>query len=336
MKSSDELLKLFNQALDELPLDKAPARLYDPIRYVLSMGGKRIRPTLCLLACELFSDEPANAMIPALALEVFHNFTLLHDDIMDKAPTRRGMNCVHLKWDENVAILSGDAMQILSYQILGAAPVEYLKECLPLFSKTALEVCEGQQFDMDFETQPLVTVAEYVNMIHLKTAVLVAASLKMGAIAGGASAVDADLLYNFGLSTGLAFQLKDDLLDVYGDPETFGKRVGGDIACNKKTFLLINALDKADPATRAELEHWLSQTTRTELEGSLSQTTLPESEKISAITAIYNKLNIKELCLLEMEKHQQKAFETLARVSVPESRKANLIQLANELTDRDK
>jgi len=324
MHTSDELLKLFNQALDELPLDKAPARLYDPIRYVLSMGGKRIRPSLCLMACELFSDEPANAMIPALALEVFHNFTLLHDDIMDKAPTRRGMACVHLKWDENVAILSGDAMQILSYQILGAVPVEYLKECLPLFSKTALEVCEGQQFDMDFETQHMVTVAEYRNMIHLKTAVLMATSLKMGAIAGGASVVDADLLYDFGLSTGLAFQLKDDLLDVYGCPETFGKRIGGDIACNKKTFMLINALDKADPATRAELEHWLSQTT------------VPESEKISAITGIYNKLHIKELCLLEMEKHQQKAFETLARVSVPKSRKANLIQLANELTDRDK
>ena len=324
MHTSDELLNLFNQALDELPLDKTPARLYDPIRYVLSMGGKRIRPTLCLMACELFCDEPAKAMIPALALEVFHNFTLLHDDIMDKAPTRRGMDCVHIKWDENVAILSGDAMQILAYQILGAAHVNYLKQCLPLFSQTALEVCEGQQFDMDFETQPSVTVAEYMNMIHLKTAVLMATSLKMGAIAGGASPADADLLYDFGLSTGLAFQLKDDLLDVYGCPETFGKRIGGDIACNKKTFMLINALDKADSATRAELKNWLSQTT------------LPESEKISAITGIYNKLNIKELCLLEMEKHQQKAFQTLARVSVPESRKANLIQLANELTDRDK
>jgi len=324
MHTSDELLKLFNQALDELPLDKTPARLYDPIRYVLSMGGKRIRPTMCLLACELFSAEPAQAMIPALALEVFHNFTLLHDDIMDKAPTRRGMDCVHIKWDENVAILSGDAMQILAYQIMGAAPVDYLKQCLPLFSQTALEVCEGQQFDMDFETQPSVTVAEYMNMIRLKTAVLLAASIKMGAIAGGASAQDADLLWDFGISTGLAFQLKDDLLDVYGCPETFGKRIGGDIACNKRTFMLINALDKADPATLAELKGWLSDTTR------------PESEKISAVTSIYNKLNIKELCILEMEKHQKKAFEALAQVSVPEGRKANLIQLANELTDRDK
>jgi len=324
MKSSDELLQLFNQALDELPLDKAPSRLYDPIRYVLSMGGKRIRPTMCLMACELFSDEPAKALIPALALEVFHNFTLLHDDIMDKAPTRRGMDCVHIKWDENVAILSGDAMQILSYQILGAAPVEYLKECLPIFSQTAIEVCEGQQFDMDFETQKSVTVAEYMNMIRLKTAVLLAASLKMGAIAGGASASDADLLYDFGLSTGLAFQLKDDLLDVYGDPETFGKRIGGDIACNKRTFMLINALDKADPATLLELQGWLTDTTRA------------ESEKISAVTSIYNKLNIKELCILEMGNHQKKAFEALAQVSVPESRKAILIQLANELTDRDK
>jgi geranylgeranyl diphosphate synthase type II len=324
MQTSDELLKLFNQALDELPLDKTPARLYDPIRYVLSMGGKRIRPTMCLMACELFSDEPAKALIPALALEVFHNFTLLHDDIMDKAPTRRNMDCVHLKWNENVAILSGDAMQILSYQILGNACLEHLKQCLPLFSQTALEVCEGQQLDMDFETQNHVTVAEYMNMIHLKTAVLMATSLKMGAIAGGANSVDADLLHDFGLSTGLAFQLKDDLLDVFGCPETFGKRIGGDIACNKKTFMLINALDKADTATRAELEAWLTDTS------------CPEEDKISAVTGIYNKLNIKELCILEMEKHQKKAFEALAQVSVPESRKANLIQLANELTDRDK
>lgn len=324
MKTSDELLKLFNQALDELPLDKAPSRLYDPIRYVLSMGGKRIRPTMCLLACELFSDEPAKAMIPALALEVFHNFTLLHDDIMDKAPTRRNMDCVHIKWDENVAILSGDAMQILSYQILGSACEDHLKTCLPLFSQTALEVCEGQQYDMDFETQAVVTVDEYLNMIRLKTAVLLAASLKMGAIAGGATTQDADLLWDFGISTGLAFQLKDDLLDVYGCPETFGKRIGGDIACNKKTFMLINALEQADPETLTELQGWLTDTTR------------PESEKISAVTAIYNKLNIKELCILEMEKHQKQAFQALAQVSVPESRKVHLIQLANELTDRNK
>jgi len=324
MHTSDELLKLFNQALDELPLDKSPARLYDPIRYVLSMGGKRIRPTMCLMSCELFSDEPTKALIPALALEVFHNFTLLHDDIMDNAPTRRGMDCVHIKWDENVAILSGDAMQILSYQILGNACDIHLKQCLPLFSQTALQVCEGQQFDMDFENQPNVTVAEYMNMIHLKTAVLLAASLKMGAIAGGANPKDADLLYDFGLSTGLAFQLKDDLLDVYGCPETFGKRIGGDIVCNKRTFMLINALEKADPTTRLELEGWLTDTTR------------PQSTKISAVTHIYNSLNIKELCILEMEKHQQKAFQTLAQVSVPQSRKAHLIQFANELTDRDK
>jgi geranylgeranyl diphosphate synthase type II len=324
MKTSDELLKLFNQALDELPLDKAPSRLYDPIRYVLSMGGKRIRPTMCLMACELFSDEPEKALIPALALEVFHNFTLLHDDIMDKAPTRRSMDCVHIKWDENVAILSGDAMQILAYQILGNAPTDYLKECLPLFSQTAIEVCEGQQFDMDFETQDVVTVDEYMNMIRLKTAVLLAASLQMGAIAGGASETDAELLWEFGLSTGLAFQLKDDLLDVYGCPETFGKRIGGDIACNKKTFMLINALDKADPETLAELQGWLSDTSR------------PEQQKIDAVTSIYNKLNIKELCILEMEKHQRRAFQALDRVSVPESRKLHLIQLANELTDRNK
>jgi geranylgeranyl diphosphate synthase, type II len=325
MNSSDELLNIINQALEALPLVKTPARLYDPIRYVLSMGGKRIRPTLCLVACELFCDDPVKAMKPALALEVFHNFTLLHDDIMDKAPTRRNMDCVHLKWDENVAILSGDAMQILAYQILGEAPLHFLGEGLPLFSKTAIEVCEGQQFDMDFETQSVVTVDEYMNMIRLKTAVLIAASLKMGAVAGGASAEDAELLYDFGISIGLAFQLKDDLLDVYGNAETFGKRIGGDIVCNKRTFLLIHALEKADAETRAELEYWIS-----------GSNTAPEDEKIAAVTRIFDRCGIKELCILEMEKHQRKALETLKKVHVPDSRKTVLIQLAKELTDRNK
>jgi geranylgeranyl diphosphate synthase, type II len=324
MRTSEELLKTVNEAINRLSLDKTPHLLYAPIRYVLSMGGKRIRPVMCLMACELFDDQIEKALQPALALEIFHNFTLLHDDIMDKAEKRRNMDCVHIKWNDNVAILSGDAMQILAYQVLGQIPEDQLKASLPLFSQTAIEVCEGQQFDMDFETMDAVTVDDYLNMIRLKTAVLLAASLQMGAIAGGATPQNADLLYQFGISTGLAFQLKDDLLDVYGDPVTFGKKIGGDILCNKKTFLLINALEKADPETQAELQSWLNKTD------------FNPCHKIAAITAIYNKLGIPNLCIREIEKHQHKAFEYLNLVSVPDSRKAVLTQLTNELTDRNK
>jgi geranylgeranyl diphosphate synthase, type II len=324
MRTLEAILDMVNQALIQIDLKKSPSRLYEPIQYVLSMGGKRIRPVMCLMACELFDDHIEKAIQPALALEIFHNFTLLHDDIMDKAEKRRNKDCVHIKWNENVAILSGDAMQILSYQVLSQLPVEQLKEGLELFSQTAIEVCEGQQFDMDFETCDRVSVDEYLNMTRLKTAVLLAASLKMGAIVGGASPKDASLLYQFGISTGLAFQLKDDLLDVYGDAQTFGKKIGGDILCNKKTFLLINALEKADPATKSTIQSWLDKTA------------FSPCEKIAAVTNIYNHLGIKELCILEIEKHQNKAFESLNKVSVSDNRKTILVQLVNELMDRNK
>jgi geranylgeranyl diphosphate synthase type II len=325
MTSPDVLLQRINDALDALPLDKTPSRLYDPIRYVLSMGGKRLRPTLCLMACELFTDAIEDALPPALALEVFHNFTLLHDDIMDKALTRRNKPCVHLRWDDNVAILSGDAMQILSYQILATSSGAYLEKGLPLFSQTAIEVCEGQQLDMDFETQADVSVEDYLHMIRLKTAVLLAASLKLGALAGGSPDTDADLLYDLGIAVGLGFQLKDDLLDVYGDPETFGKRVGGDIACNKKTFLLIRALEKAAPDERTELTEWLSGVRK----GS-------DEEKIAAVTRIYDRCGMRECCLKEIDTHQQMALDILSRVQVPQGRKTALLQLVCELTDRIK
>ena len=325
MNASDVLLKHVNQALAQLDLSKQPARLYEPIQYVLSMGGKRLRPTICLMACELFTDQFMRAIKPALALEIFHNFTLLHDDIMDKAPTRRNLDCVHIKWDENVAILSGDAMQILAYQVFGESPSDMLTKGLPLFSQTAIEDCEVQQFDMDFESTCNVSLDEYRNMIRLKTAVLIAASLKLGALAGGASDSDADLLYDFGIDIGLAFQLKDDLLDVYGNPNTFGKRIGGDIVCNKKTFLLINALEKASPADRAELENWIS-----------GKKTASEAEKIETFTNLFNQYHIKEVCIDEMDRLQHKALETLARVSVPNARKQELIRFANELIDRTK
>lgn len=324
MRTQDEILKLINIALDQVNLEKKPARLYEPIRYVLSMGGKRIRPVLCLMACELYDDHIEKAIQPALALEVFHNFTLLHDDIMDKAEKRRNMDCVHIKWNENVAILSGDTMQILSYQILSQLPEKCLKEGLALFSKTAVEVCEGQQYDMDFETQEKVGIEDYMKMIRLKTAVLLAASLKMGALIGGASKEDAEVLYQFGIEIGFAFQLKDDLLDVYGDALTFGKNIGGDILCNKKTFLLIHALEQADQTTLDKLHFWLNKTDF-----------IPE-EKIKAITEIYDQLKIKDLCHSEIEKHQKLAFSLLNKISMPDSRKASLSELANELMDRKK
>jgi len=324
MRTPDELLELINIALDQVDLNKKPAKLYNPIRYVLSIGGKRIRPVLCLMACELYDDRLEKAVQPALALEIFHNFTLLHDDIMDKAEKRRNKDCVHIRWDENVAILSGDAMQLLSYQILNQLPEKHLKECLTLFTRTAIEVCEGQQFDMDFETQDHVDIEDYLEMIRLKTAVLIATSLKMGAILGGASKKEADLLYQFGLETGLAFQLKDDLLDVYGDPLTFGKKIGGDILCNKKTFLLIHALEKADKATFEKLQSWLEKTD------------FVHEEKIKAVTDIFNQLGIKEICIQEIEKHQKLAFEYLNKIVVPDIRKEPLAKLANELMDRKK
>lgn len=325
MNTSEALLKQINLALQAINLQKKPARLYDPIQYVLSMGGKRLRPTICLMAAELFTDDCTKALKPALALEIFHNFTLLHDDIMDNAPTRRGRDCVHIHWDNNVAILSGDAMQILAYQVFGQAPSDFLSQGLPLFSQTAIEVCEGQQFDMDFESQETVCIDEYMNMIRLKTAVLIAASLKLGAMAGGASPKDADLLYDFGICIGLAFQLKDDLLDVYGDPLTFGKRIGGDIVCNKKTFMLINALHLSSSEDRKELENWIS-----------GKNNGSETEKIAAVTQLYTKCGIQDLCIQKMDALQAEALEILNQVSVPAARKKLLIDFANELIDRTK
>jgi geranylgeranyl diphosphate synthase, type II len=324
MTKPDELLKQINLALNELSLSKQPVRLYEPIRYVLSMGGKRMRPTLCLLACELFSDNSSKALSPALALEIFHNFTLLHDDIMDKAPTRRNMDCVHIKWDDNVAILSGDAMQILAYEVFGHSTKNVLEKGLQLFTKTALEVCEGQQFDMDFETQKEVHIESYMNMIRLKTAVLIAASLKLGAIAGGASDTDAENLYQFGINIGLAFQLMDDYLDVYGETATFGKRIGGDIICNKKTFLLIHALNEATGSDKTELEYWINQTT------------CSEDEKIKAVTSIYNQCGIPDKCIEEINRLHKAALDTLNKVAVEHHRKAFLIQYTNELIERNK
>lgn len=311
------------KALKNLNWDINPHGLYDPIAYVLSLGGKRVRPTCALLACQMFSGDAQEAVYPALALEVFHNFTLLHDDIMDKADMRRGQPTVHVKWNDNTAILSGDAMMIKAYQLLAKCNPAIFPIIIPIFSKTAIEVCEGQQYDMDFESRNDVSVSEYMEMIRLKTAVLLAASLQIGAICGGAKAADAKLLYEFGIGIGLAFQLKDDLLDVWGDVKKFGKKIGGDICCNKKTFLLINAYDKANAEQKKELDRWL-----------LSETT-DRDAKVAAVTELYERLGIKSLAEQTMRENYDRAIAALDQVGIERERKDVLYQLAYDLMYRE-
>lgn len=276
MLTATEIQEKVNAYIASLPYERKPKSLYDPIEYVLAAGGKRIRPSFVLMAYNLFHDDVDRILPVATALETYHNYTLLHDDLMDKADMRRGRPTVHKKWDDNTAILSGDTMLILAYEHLAKCDTKYLKPALDLFTETALEVSEGQQFDMEFETRNDVAEEEYIEMIRLKTSVLLACALKMGAVVAGASDADANALYAFGEKVGLAFQLQDDLLDVYGDPKVFGKAIGGDITSNKKTFMLINAFNRADAGTRAELERW---TTATEFD---------PAEKIAAVTEIYN------------------------------------------------
>lgn len=323
MHTSKELLSIINEAIQNIELDKQPERLYQPISYVLSMGGKRLRPVLCLMANEMFGGKPENAIKPALSLEVFHNFTLLHDDIMDMAVKRRNMDCVHIKWNDNVAILSGDAMQIYAYELLREVPDKHLRSCLDLFTTTAMEVCEGQQFDMDFETMDNVTEQQYMNMIRLKTAVLLACSLKMGAIIAGASEKDANLIYEFGIGIGLAFQLQDDLLDVYGESCTFGKNIGGDIVSNKKTFLLIKAMQKADESTLLQLNSWIEKKD------------FVAEEKIKAITDIFDKTDVKCECQKMMDYHLKKALNCIDDIQVDNALKLPLKNLATDLMKRN-
>ena len=261
MLSFNEILEKVEHEISQLSFEYPPKSLYDPIEYILSLGGKRIRPALALMACNLYKENIDNVINPALGVEVFHNFTLLHDDLMDKADKRRNKPTVHKVWNDNTAILSGDAMLIAAYQLIGKTEPDYLKEVFDLFTETALEICGGQQYDMEFESRMDVTEPEYIEMIRLKTAVLLACSLKIGAITGGASKEDAANLYDFGINIGLAFQLQDDLLDVYGDTATFGKNIGGDITCNKKTFLLIHAFELASPEQKAVLNDWIGKTT---------------------------------------------------------------------------
>ena len=319
-----EVLELVEKQIQNLPLDRNPKQLYEPIRYIMSLGGKRIRPVLTLMSANLFKEDLSEFVKTAVALEIFHNFTLLHDDVMDKADIRRGKPTVHEKWNDNVAILSGDAMLIESYKYIAEIPDTKLRGALNLFSQTAMEVCEGQQYDMEFENRLDVNEEEYMEMIRLKTAVLLACALKMGSILGGTSAKDSDLLYNFGINIGLAFQLQDDLLDVYGDPAVFGKNSGGDVVSNKKTFLLIKALELSSDSQRNDLNNWIAKKD------------FAADEKIKSVKAIYESLHLKELSEKKIEEYFKIGIQNLEEVSVDEDRKNNLIQLAHSLMYRDK
>lgn len=323
MYTSTQLLEKINQHIADLNFSRPPKGLYDPVEYVLSLGGKRIRPLLMLMAYNLYRDDVEQAYPSATAIEVYHNCTLLHDDLMDNADVRRNKPTIHKVWDDNTAILSGDAMLILAYRYLADTPVEYLKPVLDLFNETALEICEGQQMDMEFERRHNVTVDEYLEMIRLKTAVLLAASLKIGAMLGGATEKDAKLIYDFGIHIGLAFQLQDDYLDVYGDPAVFGKKIGGDICCNKKTFMLIKAMEKADMAQKEELNEWILASD------------FDADEKIAIFTDIYNQLGIKKLVESEMEESYIAAMECLDEIAVDNDKKKDLKELVTTLMKRE-
>lgn len=322
MFTINELTEKINHHFAELQFTRQPQGLYDPISYVLSLGGKRIRPVLMQMAYNLYREDVERILPQATGIEVYHNYTLLHDDLMDKADRRRGKPTVHKVWDENTAILSGDAMLVLAYQFMAQCPPEKLKEVMDLFSLTALEICEGQQLDMDFEKRKDVTEAEYIEMIRLKTSVLLSCSLKMGAILAEASPEDANHLYDFGIQLGLAFQLKDDLLDVYGNPEVFGKNIGGDILCNKKTYMLINAYNRAGDDMRGELTRWV---TAEEFD---------PAEKIAAVTAIYDKVGIKELAEQKINYYFDQSRKYLAAVNVPDERKAVLAGYTDKMMKR--
>ncbi len=311
MMTADEILVKFNDYLDHLPYDRKPFSLYEPVKYVLSLGGKRIRPTLMMLAYNLYKDDPETILASACALETYHNYTLLHDDLMDNADLRRGHMTVHRRWDANTAILSGDSMLVLAYQRMAQCRRDKLAEVLDLFTETALEIGEGQQYDMEFEHRNDVTEAEYIEMIRLKTSVLLACALKMGALLADAPESDCENLYRFGELTGLAFQLQDDFLDVYGDPKIFGKAIGGDILAGKKTYMLINALARANNSQRQQLEQWLAVTDRPQ-------------EKIEAVTQLYNEIGVDALATEKIAYYFNESYRYLEAVNVDEKRKQEL------------
>lgn len=324
MYTANEILEKVNEYISNLSYDREPKSLYDPIKYVLSLGGKRIRPTLMLLAYNLFKENPETILAPACALETYHNYTLLHDDLMDDAPLRRGQQTVHVRWDANTAILSGDSMLVLAFERMAMCDDAHLRAVLALFTQTALEIGEGQQYDMDFETRNDVKETEYIEMIRLKTSVLLACAMKIGAILADSSEEDANNLYKFGEQIGLAFQLQDDYLDVYGDPKIFGKKIGGDIVSNKKTYLLINALNKANARQRKELEKWIAIDD------------FDRDEKVAAVTALYNKIGVDKMALERINHYFDEANKYLSAVKVDDERKREVVAYAQRMLHRKK
>ena len=324
MLQFQDYVNVASQAIADIKYPASPAALYEPIAYTMALGGKRLRPVLTLMACDAFCGDHLRALNQAVGIELYHNFTLLHDDVMDKADVRRGKPTVHVRWNDNVAILSGDAMLTMAGQHVARADAAHLAPAMELFNRTAMEVYDGQQYDMDFECRNDVTEDEYIAMIRLKTSVLLGCACKMGAIMADASADDAERIYQYGVDLGVAFQLQDDWLDVYGDPATFGKEIGGDIMNNKKTFMLINAMNRATGADRDELMHWLSAENP------------DRKEKVTAVTAIYSRLGISDLAIEAMNRYNDRALSVLNSISFPEEARRAFRDFANMLMHRDR
>lgn len=324
MKTIVEYQELISNEIDLLEDNRSKLALYDPVSYILSIGGKRLRPVLTLIGTDLFDGNLEDSYKSALGIEMFHNFTLLHDDIMDDAPLRRGKATVHEKWNINSAILSGDVMFVQAFVMVTSCKTEYLRSVLDLFNVTAIEVCEGQHLDMEFETREDVTIPEYIEMIKLKTSVLVGCALKLGAILANATEEQANLIYDFGLNLGIAFQIQDDILDVFGDAALFGKQVGGDILANKKTYLLLKALENANETQEEELNSWMNVTD------------YQAEQKVEAVTAIFNDLQVKEQAESVMWSYYDKSIEALNQLNLPQNKYDYLLNFAKGLMVRTK
>lgn len=326
MQAYTSLFQILNKAVEEQQTSlniSSPKEMYEPMSYIIGLGGKRVRPLLTLVGCDIFDADPHNAIHAALAVELFHNFSLIHDDILDNAPLRRGNTTVHEKWNHNIALLSGDGMMVKAFEVLGKSNANHVAELLHVFSKTSIEVCEGQQYDMNFETQENVSVDQYIHMITYKTAVLLGCSLQMGAICANASISNQKHLYEFGKHVGIAFQILDDVLDVYADDEKFGKQVGGDIISNKKTFMLLDAFELANEEQTKELNHLLYSKKNS------------TSEKVKQVTALYNTLGVKELAIKEANKHTDIALKHLEELKANDLKKQHLKEFALHLLNRE-
>ena len=324
MLKFEEYVEAVSQAIAAIEYPTSPAALYSPIAYTMDLGGKRLRPVLTLMACDAFGGDYRRAMNQAIGIELYHNFTLLHDDVMDKADVRRGKPTVHVRWNDNTAILSGDAMLTMAGQYVARTDARHIAAAIELFNTTAMEVYEGQQYDMDFESRFSVSENEYIEMIRLKTSVLLGCACKMGAIIADASADDAAMIYDYGMNLGVAFQLQDDILDVYGDPATFGKEIGGDIMNNKKTFMLINAINRANDNEREELKYWINAENP------------DRNAKVAAVTGLYSHLGVREIAEQAMNDYNDRALVIIARSKLSDEAKRSFHDFANMLMHRKK